>query len=102
MDSPEYKQMNFQEVRSKFFDLLSDSSNATTDWTLFKDLKQGPDESVEVFLIKVKRSFILVTRNNEPFRVHLNTEQSKVCVIRQCRERWWGSWILPSPLPRRR
>ncbi len=41
---------------------------------MFKDLKQGPDESVEVFLIKVRRSFLLATRNNEPSRVHLNTE----------------------------
>ena len=36
VDSSEYKQMIFQEVRGKFFDLLSDSSNATTTWTLFK------------------------------------------------------------------
>jgi len=31
VDSPEYEEMSFQEVRSTFFNLLSDSSNASTD-----------------------------------------------------------------------
>jgi len=53
---------------------LTDSSNATTDWTVFKDLKEGVDEAVEVFLIKVRRHFLSATRKNTASRVHLNTE----------------------------
>jgi len=51
---------------------------------LFKDLKQGPDESVEVFLIKVKKAFGLATRNNEPSRVYLNMELVRQAVEGLC------------------
>ena len=100
MDSPEYEEMSFEELRSKFFNLLS------TDWMLFKDLKQGPDESVEVFLIKVRKAFTLATRNNEPSRVYLNMELVRQAVEGLCNKtmqrEWWGLRILPSPLPGKR
>ena len=31
---------------------------------MFKDLKQGADKALEVFLIKVRRHFLLATRKN--------------------------------------
>ena len=43
VDSPEYEGLTFKELRESFFNLLSDSSNTSTNWSLFKDLKQGPD-----------------------------------------------------------
>ena len=60
-----YSRLNYR-ARSKLFDLLSDSVKATTDWTVFKDLKQSADEAVKVFLIKVRRHFLSAMRKNTP------------------------------------
>ena len=71
-----YSRLNYR-ARSKFFDLLS-----TTDWIVFKDLKQSADEAVEVFLIKVRRHFLSAMRKNTASRKHLNME-----LVRQAMER---------------
>ena len=64
----------YYRARSKFFDLLTELAKATTDWTVFKDLKQSADEAVEVFLIKVRRHFLSAMRKNTASRKHLNME----------------------------
>ena len=84
MDSPEYEGLSFKELRESFFKLLSDLSNASTNWSLFKDLKQGPDEPVEMFLIQVKNAFNLATRNNKPSKVYLNMELVRQAVEGLC------------------
>jgi hypothetical protein len=74
VDSPEYEGLTFEALREAFFDILSESSNALTNWAVFKDLKQGPDVAVEMFLLKVKKAFNLATRDRKPARVYLNME----------------------------
>ena len=69
---------------------------------VFKDLKQGADKAVEVFLIKVRRHFLSATRKNTASREHLNMEPSvkqwRDLTIQQSRELWWGTWMLTKNL----
>ncbi len=54
--------------------MLSNSSNATTNWVVFKILKKSADKAMEVFLIMVRRHFLLATRKKTASRDHLNME----------------------------
>ncbi len=74
VESPEFPEMSYATTKDKFFDLLSDSSSATTGLAAFRSTVQGADETCEDYLSNIRNRWLDATRKAKESRAFLHQE----------------------------